>query len=116
VSREASLYLADIEESCRLVLAYTAGMTAPQFRTDRKTVDAVVRNLEIIGKAVKHLPASDRVRRADVDWRKIAGFRDILIHAYFGVDLDVVWDVVVNKVPGLLEAVVDLQQGGKRGP
>ncbi|HEX6015740.1 MAG TPA: HepT-like ribonuclease domain-containing protein [Geminicoccaceae bacterium] len=77
MSREASLYLADIEESCRLVLAYTAGMTAPQFRTDRKTVDAVVRNLEIIGEAVKHLPASDRVRRADVDWRKIAGFRDI---------------------------------------
>ena len=112
MSREPSLYLADIEESCRLILGYTAGMTGEKFRAERKTVDAVVRNLEIIGEAVKHLPASSRSGRADVDWRRIAGFRDILIHAYFGVDLDIVWDVVANKIPGLLAAAIDLQQRG----
>ena len=68
MSRDPSLYLADIEESCRLILYYTAGMTAAVFRADRKTVDAVVRNLEIIGEATKHLPASAKSRRADVDW------------------------------------------------
>ena len=112
MSREPSLYLADIEESCRLILQYTGGMTADQFRADRKTVDAVLRNLEVIGEAVKHLPARSRAQRADVDWRRIAGFRDILIHAYFGVDLDIVWDVVANKIPALLAAVMDLQRMG----
>jgi uncharacterized protein with HEPN domain len=111
VSRDAALYLADIAESCRLILDYTRDLTAPQFRTDRKTIDAVARNLEVIGEAVKHLPPSAKDRRADVDWRKIAGLRDILIHTYFGIDLDIVWDVVVNKIPPLLEAVTDLQAG-----
>ncbi len=84
-------------------------MTAPQFRADRKTIDAVAHNLEVIGEAVKRLPPSAKDRRTDVDWRKIAGLRDILIRAYFGIDLDVVWDAVVSKVPQLLEAVTDLQ-------
>ena len=111
MSRNVSLYLADIADSCRQILQYTDGMAPLQFRADRKTVDAVVRNLEVIGEAVKYLPASVRDRRPDIDWRKIAGLRDILIHAYFGVDLDIVWDVVANKIPPLLEAVTDLQQG-----
>lgn len=107
MSRDASLYLADIEESCRLILTYTADMTAEQFRADRKTVDAVIRNLQIIGEAAKRLPASEKARRAEADWRRIAGFRDVLIHAYFGVDLDIVWDVVTSKVGDLLKIVTD---------
>lgn len=110
MSRDPSLYLADIEESCRLIIAYTAGMSAAQFRADRKTVDAVVRNLEIIGEAAKHLPASEKERRADLDWRRIAGFRDVLIHAYFGVDLDIVWDVVSTKIADLPQTVMGLQR------
>jgi hypothetical protein len=76
VSRDAALHLADSEASCRLILELTAGMAAPRFRADRKTVDAVVRNLEVIGEAIKHLPASIKERRPDVAWRKIAGFRE----------------------------------------
>lgn len=103
-SRAPSLYLADIEESCRLILSYTAGMTTGQFRADRETVDAVVRNLEVIGEAAKHLPASEKARRADVDRQRIAGFRDVPIHANFGVDLDIVWDVETSKVGDLPQA------------
>lgn len=110
MSRDPSLYLADIEESCRLILGYTAGMSGEQFRADRKTVDAVIRNLEIIGEAVKHLPASTRSVRADVDWRRIASLRGILIHAYFGVDLDIVWDVVTSKIEALLTAAIELNR------
>ena len=67
--------------------------------------DGVIRNLEIIGEAVKNLPDDIKKDYPEVEWRKIAGLRDILIHAYFGVDLEVIWDIVKNKVPELKEMV-----------
>jgi uncharacterized protein with HEPN domain len=78
---------------------------------DRKTVDAVLRNLEVIGEAVKQLPAEMRSAHPDVEWQKIAGLRDVLIHAYFGIDLDIVWDVVSNKLPGLERRIREIMQG-----
>jgi len=70
------------------------------------TLDAVVRNLEVIGEAVKQLPADLRAREPGVDWQKIAGLRDILIHHYFGIDVDILWDIILwdiiqNKLPAL---------------
>jgi uncharacterized protein with HEPN domain len=101
VSRDPGLYLDDILESCARIERYTAGMTPDTFRADDRTVDAVLRNLAVIGEAAKRLP--DDVRRAhpEVPWRRIAGLRDMLVHAYFGVDLDIVWDVVANRIPEL---------------
>jgi uncharacterized protein with HEPN domain len=64
-------------------------------------IDAVIRNLEIIGEATKMIPESIRVRYPSVEWKKIAGLRDILAHHYFEVDLDIIWDIVQNKLPGL---------------
>ena len=61
--------------------------------------DAVVRNLEIIEEAVKRLPDAIRKQHSDVEWRKIAGLRDILVHAYFGVDVEIIWDVIQHKLP-----------------
>ncbi len=78
------------------------------FARDDKTVDAVVRNLEVIGEAVKRLPPELRARRSDIEWQRIAGLRDILIHEYFGVDIDILWDVIVNKLPALEHAVESL--------
>jgi len=65
------------------------------------TLDAVVRNLEVIGEAVKQLPVDLRAREPGVDWQKIAGLRDILIHHYFGIDVDILWDIIQNKLPAL---------------
>ncbi len=103
--RDYKVYLEDVFDAIRKVRAYTAGCSSETFAADEKTVDAVVRNLEMIGEAVKNIPDDVRRKHPDVQWRKIAGLRDILIHAYFGIDLDIVWDVVQNKLPALEQQV-----------
>ena len=105
MSRDWRLYWGDIIESCEKIQRYTAGMDRVAFETDGKTVDAVIRNLEIIGEAAKKLPNDARVRCPAVEWRKISSFRDVVAHANFGVDLAIVWNVVEAKVPALLAAM-----------
>jgi len=76
-------------------------MSRSAFEADDRTKDAVLRNLELIGEAVKQLPDEARLLCPQIEWRRIAGLRDMLAHAYFGIDPDIVWDVVCTKVPGL---------------
>lgn len=108
MSRDESLYLADIIECCEKVLRYTKGMTYKDFVYDEVHFDAVLRNLEIIGEAVKHIPEAIRQKYPQVKWRKIAGFRDVVAHNYFGVSDEIVWDVVENIIPDLLEQVREI--------
>ena len=103
--RDSKIYLEDILQAIDKIRRYTHGYTIDALRRDEKTLDAVVRNLEIIGEAVKQLPDEIRQRHGDVEWKRIAGLRDILIHAYFGIDVEIVWDVVQNKLPILSQRV-----------
>ena len=105
--RDFEVYLDDIPESIRKVRTYTAGMDRGQFEADEKTVDAVVRNLEIIGEAVKQISNHVRQTHPQVPWRKISGLRDILIHQYFGINVDIIWDIVETKLAELERAVRD---------
>ncbi len=75
---------------------------------DPKTQDAVIRNIEIIGEAVKRLSAATREAHPEVPWSKIAGTRDRIIHGYFNVDLDIIWDVVETELPSLRERIVTI--------
>ncbi|MGL6343556.1 MAG: HepT-like ribonuclease domain-containing protein [Waterburya sp.] len=101
MSRNLRLYLSDILTSIGKIERYTAGMSYEQLIADDLTFDAVVHNLQIIGEAVKTIPPEIRDRYPQVEWRKIAGLRDIIAHAYFTIDDRIVWDIIQNKLTDL---------------
>lgn len=109
MSRDWKLYWTDIVACCVKIQRYTAGMDQAQFMADEKTRDAVLRNIELIGEAVKHLPPAARDLAPHIAWKKLAGTRDFLAHAYFGIDPDTVWDIVETKIPELLSAMEHVQ-------
>ncbi len=99
MSRDWTFYLEDILNAARKILRYTEGIDFDEFNRNELIVDGVVHNLEIIGEAAKHLPDEARAMMPDIEWSKAAAFRDVIAHHYFGLNIDVVWNVVCNKVP-----------------
>lgn len=99
MSRDWTFYLEDIQESAHKIRQYTIGITRETFAHKGMVFDAVIRNLEIIGEAAKHLPPEAAAAMPDIEWSKAAAFRDVIAHHYFGLDSNVVWDVVENKIP-----------------
>lgn len=91
--------LLDILESINRITEYCYNLDYETFLKDKKTQDAVIRNIEIIGEAVKLLSPDLRKKYRNIPWKNIAGMRDKLIHFYFGVNLDIVWDVSKNEIP-----------------
>ena len=108
--RDSSVYLRDILEAISKIKGYTAGMDREAFEGDSKTVDAVLRNLEVIGEAAKGIPESFRRDHSEVDWRKIAGLRDVLIHNYFGISMDIVWDILQKQIERLESQIRSMLQ------
>ena len=105
--KDDRVYLGHIRDAIHDIEEYTAG-GRDAFMSDRMRQDAVIRKLEIIGEAVKHLVEETTQRRPDIPWKRIAGMRDRLTHDYFGVDLALVWTAVERDVPQLRSAVDEL--------
>ena len=100
--RDDHLYLADIKLSCEKIIKYTHGMSRETFFQDELTYDAVLRNLLVIGEAAKNLGQNLRDEYKGIEWKKICGLRDIIAHAYFGIDNNILWDIIKSKIPSLL--------------
>lgn len=99
--RGTTASLKDILEAIDRIQRYVARLTEAQFLANTEKQDAVLRNLEVIGEAVRNIPADVRRRHKEVEWTLIAGMRDKLIHQYFGVNWEIVWNVVQDKLPSL---------------
>lgn len=99
--RDFRVYLEDMIDAINRIEEYTKGMSYEAFVKDRKTVDAVVRNFEIVGEAAKNVPEKIRKEFPNVPWKEMSGMRDKLIHAYFGVKLDVLWKTVNERLPAV---------------
>ena len=98
MSRDYKQQLDDILGAIGFIHEYIKDMNFNAFEADRKTQDAVIRNLEVIGEAARILPNEIKEKTSEIEWRKIIALRNILIHEYFGVNLKIVWDVVQNKL------------------
>lgn len=111
MSSRSDAHLDDILEAIRRIETYLAGETRDSFFGTPLLQDAVVRNLEIVGEVAKRLPPELRAQAPEIDWRKVAGLRDVLIHDYAAVDLAIVWDVIENRIAPLRQAVARLRRG-----
>jgi uncharacterized protein with HEPN domain len=103
--RDYKLYLENILEAVDKIERYLEGVSFGEFAGDSMRIDAVLHNLFIIGEAVKGIPETLKQERTSVEWRKLAGLGDIVAHEYFGVDLEVIWDVIENKLATLRHSV-----------
>ena len=103
--RDPCLFLGDILEAIGRIEEYTRGYTFETFVNDKKTVDAILRNLEIIGEAARNVPEDIRRKYSTVPWRRVVGLRNVVVHHYFGVDLSVVWVIVSSQLVELKEEI-----------
>lgn len=99
--RDYRLYLDDILEAIGKIEKYTEGLNYEQFRQDDKTIDAVVMNFTIIGEAAKQIPEKIRKHYPEIPWKEMAGMRDKLVHGYFGIKYDMLWETVTERLPQL---------------
>lgn len=112
--KEDKVYLDDILGSIEKIERYITDLTPAKFAEDSEAQDAVMRRLEIIGEAVKHLPNEVKTKHSDIPWKKIAGMRDILIHEYAGVQTERVWRTAKDDLPPLKQVVLELTKQNKQ--
>jgi len=103
-------YVQDMVESINEIEDFVDGMTFDNFKKDRKTINATIRSFEVLGEAGKKIAKQTREQYPDIPWRQITGMRDKLIHEYFGVDLEIVWETIKQDLPKLKPLVERLKK------
>ncbi|MCP8313124.1 MAG: DUF86 domain-containing protein [archaeon] len=101
-------YLQDILDSINDIESFTENMNFEDFAKDRKTINAVIRSIEVIGEATKKIPKSIKDRHPSIPWKKMAGMRDKMIHEYFGVDIRILWETIKEDIPPIKPLIQEL--------
>jgi len=109
LSRDWSIYLNDMIDRCDRVLAYTHELPREQFDERGLAYDATLRNIELLGEAARHIPEEERRKTPGIDWRGVIAVRNILVHGYLGVDDDILWDVIHQRIPELKRLLEELR-------
>jgi len=107
--RSIDVLLEDMLDAIQKIERYTNGMSQDIFEEDEKTVDAVIRNLEIIGEAANRLPKDFINKRPEIEWVKIIGFRNRIVHEYFGVDLKIIWQIIQKDLPPFRDSLIAIR-------
>ena len=103
--RDMRLYYMDILDSSNAIMEFVKDISFEEFCNDRKTYSAVIREFEVIGEAVGKIPEELKQKHTDVEWQDIKDFRNLLIHEYFGIDLEIVWKIIQEDLPVLMKAI-----------
>lgn len=107
-NRQPKLLLEDILESAEKIIRYTQSLTYEEFINDGKTIDAVIRNFEIIGEAANRLPEELRNNNEEIDWHKIRGLRNRIVHGYFGINYNIIWSIIEDYLFELISQIKEL--------
>ena len=110
MKKDPRIFIEHVLESISSIKEYTEGKTKGDFLRSRMIQDAVIRRIEVIGEAVKNIPDEIKDEHPYIPWRKIAGMRDLLIHEYFGVDLELTWKVVEEDIADLRKKILKVKE------
>lgn len=114
-NRDIVLLLEDMLESALKIKRYTANLDYDSFLNDDKTIDAVVRNFEIIGEAANRTDPDFRILNSEIEWNRIRGFRNRIVHDYFGIDYEIVWTIIENDLGNLIKQIESVISNSQTG-
>lgn len=110
MKKDPLIFIGHILECIDLIEKYTEGKTGEGFLEDHQLQDSVIRRIEIIGEAVKNIPNEIREKYKDIEWKKIGGMRDVVVHDYLGIDMEMTWKVVKEDIPDLKKKILKVKE------